>query len=203
MSRLISFFNLATNWGDDHSGAVGVANIILNDKNRSETILFTSDNGAEVSKENIASMDFVDNHIDTSVLVVSLWFYCSSNAARIKDCKKITPQPVYQFVFEFICCLDYRLRVNLSIHLADQLRTQLQGRRGKLPPQYPLGQRALETKPKERIVHRKFLNRARTLVYIYVRFGGKHYTFLRVSMCRNASRRLDTYLTMTLPKDAI
>ncbi len=85
MSRLISFFNLATNWGDDHSGAVVVANIILNDKNRSETILFTSDNGAEVSKENIASMDFVDTHIHTSVLVVYSCFNCSSHPARIKE----------------------------------------------------------------------------------------------------------------------
>ncbi len=72
MGWLIGFFDLATDWCDDYSWAVIVTDIILDDKNRSEPVLFTSNDGTQVSEENIAPMDFFDNHNDTSVLVVSL-----------------------------------------------------------------------------------------------------------------------------------
>ena len=65
MGRLINFFNLAANWGDDHSGAVVVSDVILDDKNRPVTILFTPNDGAEISIENIASEDFGLIHVNT------------------------------------------------------------------------------------------------------------------------------------------
>ena len=39
MSGKFSFFDLTADWGDDHSGTVFVACIVLDNKDRSETIL--------------------------------------------------------------------------------------------------------------------------------------------------------------------